>query len=93
MKKTTFIATFIGAHIVFIVLQIHKSNLITQQSYQKQKNERAKLELVQRSQELTHKKSQLLSHAHVTEFARDHLNMKPVNLTRIKKMKRHEHTS
>ena len=53
MKKATFITLFVATHVFFIFFQINKHNQIIKLTYQNQKYENEKKELVQQNQELS----------------------------------------
>jgi len=53
MKRITFISMFIIAHIFFIFFMINKHMQVIKLSYQKQKYENEKKELMQKKQDLS----------------------------------------
>jgi len=90
MKKHTFITLFIGTNIMFIFLQIHKHNLVINQSYRKQTNEHARATLVQKKRQLTQQLYALKDRSAIKQFAQENLNMSPIKLGQINKLNSHE---
>jgi len=86
MKKATFIALFIATHIFFIFFQINKHNQIITLSYQKQKYEKEKKELLQQEQTLSQKLCEIKKRSHITKYAKKTLKMSKVKLKQIKKI-------
>ncbi len=87
MKRTTFIAIFMSAHLCFIFLQIHKHTQFIKQSFAKQKNERLLASLEIKKQQLIQELHSVKNHANIGQFAKNNLNMGPVRLSQIKKVK------
>ena len=86
MKKGTFLTLFLGTHIAFVFLHIHKHMLFIKQSFRKQKNERELAQLVQAKQELTNRLYALQSRSTIKEFAHTELQLKPLSLAHIKRL-------
>jgi len=86
MKRSTFITIFIGAHIIFAGLQIYKQNEFTRLSYNYQKKENQKEQLVKKKNQLIHEQFAQTNHTDIKEFARQHLQMEPVNISQVKKL-------
>ena len=86
MKKLTLIIIFIGSHIIFIFLQIHKHSLFIKNSYQRQKNETVQESLLQKKQELLHNLHVLKEQSRVKQFAHENLDMDTVTLRQLKKI-------
>ena len=84
MKKAYFIALFVGMHIIFIILQIHKQSSFIKLSYDKQRLEKEKRELLAQKDTLTQQLSQLQDHDVIKQFALNELNMKQVSLKQIR---------
>lgn len=85
MKKG-FIVLFLGAHITFIVLQIHKHSEHVKLSYQKQKTEREIGTLNKRRDELMQRLHVLKSPEAIKKYAQEELNMEELTLRHIKKL-------
>ncbi len=90
MKKTLFIAVFIGAHIIFIFLQIHKHSQVIHYSYEKQKKETQKNNLIQKRQLVEQQQYAIKNRSTIKQFAGNVLRMKKVKLSQIKKLPTHE---
>lgn len=86
MKKTGFVLIFISTHITFVFLQIHQYSQIINISYQKQKTEKLKQQLVQKKQSLTHQLYALQNKTAVQKFAQSNLHMQPIDIAQIKKL-------
>ena len=86
MKKITFILIFIAAHILFVVVQIHKQSLFTKTSYEKQKNEKYLTELEQKKKDLSQELYKLQSSKNVKKFSIDKLGMGKVKLDQVVKL-------
>lgn len=84
MKARPFIATFIGVHVIFIFLQIHKHSQIIKHSYALQKNEQTKQLLVKKKQALTHQLYAGKNRSAIKDIAIAQLHMKPIQLRQIK---------
>lgn len=90
MKKMTFISLFILTHVFFIFFMINKHMQIIKLSYQKQKYENKKKELIQKKQELSQQWHYLLKRSTIKNFARKNLKMSKVTLNQIEKLKINE---
>lgn len=90
MKKATFIALFVSAHVILIFLQIHKHSQRIRLSYQTQKNEAEKELLVQKKQDLTQQVYALKNRSAIKKFALNKLNMSKIQLKQINKLGRNE---
>ena len=86
MKKTGFLLIFISTHVVFVFLQIHQYSHIINSSYQKQKTEKLKEQLLQKKQSLTHQLYALQNKTAVKNFAQNKLGMEPIHLHQIQKL-------
>lgn len=86
MKRNSFIILFIGAHISFIFLQIHKHAQFIKQSFIKQKNERFKenLELARLNLEIELNK--LKNQTLIKKIAQEKLQLKPIRLNQVKRL-------
>ncbi|MCA9770236.1 hypothetical protein KC460_02610 [Candidatus Dependentiae bacterium] len=84
MKQKTFITVFVGAHILFIFLQIHKHSQIVKNSYTKQKFEQEKTLLIKKKQALTHQLYAYKNKSAIKDFATKKLGMQPLRLSQIK---------
>jgi cell division protein FtsB len=86
MKRTVFALFFIGMHIIFIVLQIHRHTLYVQYCYQKQKNEKLYESLIKEKEILTYELHNLHNSTTIKEYAQNTLGMIPINLKHVKKV-------
>lgn len=86
MKRNLFALLFIGTHIIFIVLQIHRHSLYIQYSYQKQKNEKMYENLLKEQEMLAYELHTLHNSETIKQYAQNELNMMPTNLRHIKKV-------
>lgn len=84
MKKAYFITLFVGMHVIFIILQIHKQSSFIKLTYEKQRLEKEKRELLAQQDTLTQQLSQLQDHDAIKEFALTKLNMKQISLKQIR---------
>ncbi|HEX2977657.1 MAG TPA: hypothetical protein VHO47_00840 [Candidatus Babeliales bacterium] len=80
MRKRTFIAFFVGIHLTFIVLVIHKQSLFISLSFEKQRLEKQKLELLQEKDTLSQELFALNNKSDIKKFATEQLNMKQLAL-------------
>lgn len=90
MKRNTFIAMFITAHIVFIFLQVHKHTQFVTFTYARQKLEKKQNTLQQEKQLLTQQLYALKDRDTVKKFARKTLKMRPIRLNQVKKLTYHD---
>jgi Tfp pilus assembly protein PilO len=86
MKRSIFITIFISIHILFVGLQIHKHGLFVQLSYQKQKQEKLKDELLQRKQELAHQLHAAKAPTLIKQYVVQKNGMERVKLAQIKRL-------
>lgn len=86
MKRNLFALLFVGTHIVFIILQIHRHTLYIQYSYQKQKNEKAYDNLLKEKEMLAYELHTLHNNETIKKYAQNDLGMMPTNLKQIKKV-------
>lgn len=86
MKKTGFILIFISTHVTFVFLQIHQYSHLINNSYQKQKTEKMKEQLLQKKQALTHQLYALHNKTAIKNFAQNQLKMEPIDMQQIKKL-------
>ncbi len=86
MKKTTFATIFFCTHILFVILVIHKQNLFISLSYDKQKKEKLREELLEQKKLLTQRNHALANPSLVKDFAKKNLNMEPIALTQVRKL-------
>ena len=93
MKKITFIVLFIATHIFFMLFQINNRSQITKLSYQKQKYENQKKNLLQKQQELSQQWYQMRKRSTIKKFAKNNLKMGKVKLKQIKKIAADQETS
>ena len=92
MKKLTFAFIFFGTHIAFIVFTIHKQNQFISLSYEKQKKEALRDELMEKQKQLTQQYHALTNPTYVKAFAQKQLSMEPVALTQVRKLQDHDAT-
>lgn len=86
MKRTVFVLLFIGTHIIFIALQIHRHSAYIQYSYQKQKNEKMYENLLKEQEMLAYELHTLHNSENIKNYAQNELNMMPTTLRHIKKV-------
>lgn len=86
MKKGIFFGLFILVHIGFIFLQIHKQSFIVQLTYEKQKNEKIKEELLEKKNQLTQQWYILQNRTSIKQYAEKELGMKKVAFKQIKNL-------
>jgi len=87
MKKITFISLFIATHVFFIFFMIHKHMQIIRLSFQKQKYENKKKELIQKKQSLSQQWYHLLKRSTIKKFAQSNLKMSKLRLNQINRIK------
>lgn len=88
MKPKLFAAIFITTHIIFIFLQLHKQTQFINESYRTQKNEKLYADLLKDKEQLEQQLQVLQSKEEIRRFAQTELNMAPVNLKQIRKVRR-----
>jgi len=86
IKNRTTIAAFVGTHLLFIFLHIHKSNLFVKESYRKQNNAALAKQLEHSKQELLCKLNAEQNRVAIKTFAQNTLGMKAINLNQIHKI-------
>ena len=84
MQKAHFIGLFIGMHVIFIVLQIHKQSSCIKLSYDKQRLEKERRELLAYKDILTERLSKLQDPEGVKQYALSKLQMKHISLNQIR---------
>lgn len=89
MKKQWFIPIFVGTHILFVFLIVHKNSNIIKQTYRKQHQEKIKEQLVQKKQQLTHQLYLAQHRSNARKFAVEKLHMTDVKIDQIKKLQSH----
>jgi len=90
MKRSLFISTFIGVHLFFAFFQVHKHSNLIKLSYQKQKHELTRENLIQKKRDLTQQLYALQDRAAIKEFAQQELKMEKVSINQVKKLSLHE---
>lgn len=85
MKKRIFLITFVATQLFFIFFHIYKQSTIIRLSYDKQKYEKHKADLLQQKQEL--QQNLHIAHARSTikKYAETKLAFKPIKLNQVKK--------
>jgi len=86
LRKQTFITLFIGLHLLFIILQIHKQSMFVKYSYEKQRFEQELKHLRARKQKLEQQLAELHNPDAIKLFAQETLNMRTVQRKQIKKL-------
>ncbi|NBP00254.1 MAG: hypothetical protein EBU90_09045 [Proteobacteria bacterium] len=86
MKKLYFIVFFISFHILLIGIKINKQSQFIKISYERQRLEQKKIELLQQKQALTNDLYAFQNPALIKQFAQDVLNMEPLNLKQVKRI-------
>jgi cell division protein FtsL len=86
MKKKPFLAVFIGVHLCFVVLLIHKSSRFVQESYRTQQCESTTKQLELEKQTLLCKLNAAQSKTAIKAFAQQKLGMKPIAINQIHKL-------
>ena len=86
MKKISFLTTFISAHIILIVLQIHKHTLFIKNSYNQQQCEKKMVVLKDKKQTLTQELHAMKDRDNIKKYAQSKLNMRPYALNQVKKI-------
>lgn len=86
MKRPYFITIFLGTQVFLVFFQIHKHSKMIRLSYQKQKSEQRKEQLVQQVQSLTQQLYVLKEQSSVKQFAQEHLGMKKIKISQVKKL-------
>ena len=86
MKKNSFLTIFISAHILLIILQIHKHTLFIKNSYNQQQAEKKVATLTEKKQTLTQELHALKDRENIKKYAQEKLNMRPYALNQVKKL-------
>ena len=86
MKKISFLTTFISAHIILIVLQIHKHTLFIKNSYNQQQCDKKLAALTEKKQTLTQELHAMKDRDNIKKYAQSKLNMRPYALNQVKKL-------
>lgn len=84
MKRPFFISCFIGAHILFVLLVIHKQNKFIEFSYEKQRKEKMVAQLRELKKKLERERYALTSHERVKTFAHKELGMEPMSIKQLR---------
>lgn len=84
MVKKTFLFTVIGAHLLFVFLLIHKSSQFIKESYQHQKLELIKNELLHSKEQLTNTLYACQDPVAIKKFAQETLGMQPIKISQIR---------
>jgi hypothetical protein len=92
MRRSAFVAIFFGSQLLFVLLQIHKHILITSLSYHKLKRESDKMALLKQKQDLINQWYQVTDPDAVKTFAEEHLHLKSISLTQVKKISHDKQT-
>lgn len=91
MHRRTFIITVIVTNIAFILLHIHKYNVVTELTYCKQRYEKEFAQLIKQEDNLQQELCALHDKKTVTRYAQKYLHMTPITIGQMRKL--HEHTS
>lgn len=83
-KKIYFISFFVGMHVIFIILQIHKQSSFIKLSYEKQRLEKEQRELIALQNTLNERLSKLQDPEAIKKYALNKLNMKHIALNQIR---------
>lgn len=86
MTNRAIVVSVLGVHLLFVVLYIHKSSRLVQESYLMQHNEIVCKRLEHEKQELGYKLSAVQSRSAIQNFAQDVLGMRPITLKQINKL-------
>ena len=86
MGSRAFITLFILIHVIFIFLQIHKQSYGIKLSYQKQKNEKNKQQLIEKKNNLTQELHTMQNRSDIKKYAENSLGMKKIFLSQIKQI-------
>ncbi len=83
MKKNFFILLFIGVHVCFLFLHIHRHMLYMKESFKKQKNEQLTNALKEKKETKTNDLFALQNRKNIQIFAEQELNFKPISLKQL----------
>lgn len=84
MKRSVFISLFIGVHVVFVLLVIHKQNAFIALSYDKQRKEKMIAQLKETKKLLEREQYALTAHERVKTFASKELGMEPMSIKQLR---------
>lgn len=84
VKKSLFISCFIGVHILFVLLVIHKQNKFIEFSYEKQRKEKMIAQLRELKKKLERERYILTSYERVKSFAQKELGMEPMSIKQFR---------
>ncbi len=87
MQKKYFISFFIGMHVIFIILTIHKQSSHIKLTYEKQRLEKEQRELKAEHNVLMERFNKLQDPEMIKHYALNKLHMKHISLNQI----RHTH--
>lgn len=85
MHKRLFLVTFIAAQLFFIFFHIHKQSRVIRLSYDKQKYEKLKSELLEQKQQLEQTLHIAQSRSTIKQYAQTTLALKPMRIDQVKK--------
>jgi len=83
MKKNLFITLFIGVHISFFFLQIHKQMQFIKESFTKQRNEQTVSKLTHKKQAKLNELYALQNRQDVRSYAQKKLALRPVSMNQL----------
>lgn len=86
MKKKFFPFIFLGTQIALVLLYIYQKSYAIQLSYQKQKYEKYKNELINKKQSLEQDLYHIKDKKNIKQYALQHLKFKQIRLTDVKKI-------
>lgn len=89
MKRKSFIALFIGVHLIFIILQIDKQSKMVRLSYLKQHYEKELATLTAQSATLAMNIQKQKNKKKIKLFAQKELGMQPLVLKTVKRIPKH----
>jgi len=90
MKKTTFITIFITAHVLFIILQIHKHSKFVKLSYVQQQHKKVHDRLVQKKEMIKQHLYTQQNRTAVKKLAYEKLGMRQIRMGQIKRLRKNE---
>jgi cell division protein FtsL len=90
LNRRTFIAFFVGIHLCFIVLLIHKQSLYIGLTFEKQRLEKQKQDLSDQKDRLSQELLALNNKSDIKKYATDQLNMKQLTLSNLITGTQHE---
>lgn len=86
MKKITLFSFFIIVNLCFVILQIYKQSTIAELSYQLQKKEKIKRNLLAEQHTLEKQLALLQKQETIKQFAEQQLAMKKIALNQIRRL-------